>query len=49
MGASNDKALGTDAVSMTLQAGNVGRGGGCERNGMRMSQPPPLFIKPLGS
>ena len=48
-GASSGGAQGTDAVLETVQAGNVGRGGDCERNGMRMSQPPPLFIKPLGS
>ena len=48
-GASSYGAKGTDAMPETVQARNVGRGGGCERNGMRMSQPPPLFIKPLGS
>ena len=48
-GASSGGAQGTDIVLETVQAGNVGRGGGYERNGMRMSQPPPLFIKPLGS
>ena len=52
-GASNRGAQGTDVVLETVQAGNVGRGEGCERNGMRtrmrMSQPPPLFIKLLGS
>ena len=35
-GASSRWAQGTDAVLETVQAGNVGRGGGCERNGMRI-------------
>ena len=48
-GASSGGAQCTDVVPKTVQAGNVGCGGGCEWNGMRMSQPPPLFIKPLGS